>query len=139
MANQAQRQDSGTGARSSFNSSAIVSPFGPDAPKDGAGRGGRPLLRAAAATVLALAVSACGTAPYRYQDNCLNGSVSPNYGEVSATPDGGFEVSGSGVRHTPIVVSQVAPNLRPGTAGDPADDYPRPKQRGFECRPVESR
>jgi len=87
------------------------------------------------ALALPLLAGACS---FQYAANCMNGHVSPNYGTVAALPGGGFEVTGSGVRQTPLEVSQTAAPLRPGTAGDPADDYPKPKQRGFACRPVEA-
>lgn len=84
--------------------------------------------------VLPLLTGACAA----YERNCLNSHVSPEYGTVSAIP-GGFEVSGSGVRQTPIEATQVAPNLRPGTGGDPADDYPKPRIRDLECKPLEAK
>lgn len=84
---------------------------------------------------IALALPLLAAACARYEGNCLNDHVAPEYGTVKAIP-GGFEVQGSGVRQTTIEVSQVPHGMRPGTAGDLADDSPKPMQRTFSCRPL---
>ena len=77
-------------------------------------------------------LAACGS--YEpYEASCLNGHVWPNYGSVREAP-GGFEVIGSGPAYTPLEVTQHNAPLRPGTAGEPADDYPKASMRYFECR-----
>ena len=80
-------------------------------------------------------ISACSSFE-PMQASCLNGHASPNYGEVKAIP-GGFEVAGSGHAYTTIEITQPALGARPGTAGDPADDYPKSAYRTFACRTLD--
>ena len=72
-----------------------------------------------------------------YAASCLNSHTFPAYGEVRATDDGGFEVFGDiGHRYQAIEITQTAAAARPGTAGQPADDYPKPAMRDFTCKPL---
>lgn len=82
---------------------------------------------------LPLLTGACAA----YERNCLNDHTQVEVGQVRALPGEGFEVfGGPGPRYVTIEASQVAPGLRPGTAGDPADDFPKPRYRDFSCRPL---
>lgn len=69
-----------------------------------------------------------------FEDSCMNDYARVNYGTVRETPDG-FEVGGKpGPLYAPMEVIQAGAALRPGMAGDPADDYPKPRMRDFYCR-----
>lgn len=83
------------------------------------------------ALFLAFALTAC--APYEtYEASCLNGHVRAGYGSVEGTL-GELVFSGGGPVYREIAVIQTAAPLRPGTAGIPADDYPKPSMRSLEC------
>ena len=79
-------------------------------------------------------LSACGSFE-PMEASCLNQFATADYGEVRPIP-GGFEVTGSGPAYTPLVIEQAAAPMRPGTAGDPRDDYPKPAMRYFVCTPL---
>lgn len=90
-------------------------------------------MRAFIATGFVLCISACSGAEPP-EASCLNAHARPYYGTVKPIP-GGLEVGGNpGPRYEPMEVTQPAWSLRPGTFGDPADDYPQPLYRSFRCK-----
>ena len=95
--------------------------------------------RTAIAIAAALALSACGFGPYETQEaSCLNWFAGVDDRSQVVTPLGnGFELTGDPRVFRPLVITQTAAPLRPGTAGDPAADFPKVYTRGFTCKPVE--
>ena len=96
-------------------------------------------IRALAATLaLPLALAACGFGPYeRAEQSCLNHFAGVDDRSQVVRPLGaGFELTGDPQIYRPMVITQTAAPLRPGTAGDPAADYPSVSMRAFHCEPV---
>ena len=84
--------------------------------------------------LIALAFTLAGCGSYEPNEaSCLNRAAVADYGTVSPLSGGGFMVEGSGPVIVPTVITQIGAPLRPGAAGDPKDDYPKPAMRVFVC------